>query len=83
MQTSQTSQTATPASACPVIIQIGDKGDTVKLLQRKLTGYGFPTTVDGIFGKNTQNSVKAFQLHYGLQADGIVGSQTWHKLGVC
>lgn len=37
---------------------------------------------DGIFGKDTYNAVKIFQRHNGLKDDGVVGPQTWRKLGV-
>ena len=37
---------------------------------------------DGIFGKNTYDAVKIFQRYNGLNDDGIVGPQTWRKLGV-
>lgn len=36
---------------------------------------------DGYFGKNTYNAVKLFQRNNGLNDDGIVGPQTWRKLG--
>lgn len=75
--------TSQAVTTCPLTIQIGATGDTVKLLQQKLTGYNFPTKVDGIFGNNTKKSVMAFQSHYHLQVDGIVGPKTWQKLGVC
>lgn len=37
---------------------------------------------DGIFGKVTEDAVKAFQKSKGLAADGIVGVKTWAALGV-
>lgn len=61
----------------------GDKGNTVKALQRMLIyegyncgGYG----ADGDFGNGTEKSVKAYQKDKKLTADGIVGQKTWSKL---
>ena len=61
----------------------GDKGNTVKALQRMLIyegyncgGYG----ADGDFGNGTEKSVKKYQADNKLTADGIVGAKTWAKL---
>ena len=55
----------------------GSKGDSVKKLQEKLNQLGFNCgEADGIFGINTYNAVKAFQLANGLTADGIAGYNT-------
>ena len=37
-------------------------------------------TVDGKYGNNTANAVKAFQTLAGITADGQVGSTTWNAL---
>ena len=36
--------------------------------------------IDGIFGSITDNAVKHYQIINGLEADGIVGQNTWYKL---
>lgn len=36
--------------------------------------------VDGIFGAQTENAVRAFQEIFGLSVDGIVGQATWYAL---
>jgi peptidoglycan hydrolase-like protein with peptidoglycan-binding domain len=36
--------------------------------------------VDGIFGRETEVAVKAFQRSRALVPDGIVGTRTWPKL---
>ena len=52
----------------------------VKILQAALCSHGFNVDVDGIFGANTCNALKAFQDSVGLIADGICGALTWTKL---
>lgn len=46
----------------------------------KRLGYN-PGTVDGYFGANTKNAVIDYQEDNGLTSDGIVGRNTWTKLG--
>ena len=49
----------------------GDKGMAVELMQQALQDQGYsPEKVDGIYGKDTQASVRAFQLDKGLPATG-------------
>ena len=38
------------------------------------------STVDGIYGSRTEESVRRFQQIFGLTADGIVGKATWYEL---
>jgi len=63
------------------VLCFGSQGQDVEYLQRRLNGIGFGSLiVDGIFGVATEEAVKKFQKYYGLNVDGIVGSQTWAKL---
>lgn len=64
-------------------LQIGDRGEKVKELQKQLEAVGFPcgnSGADGIFGEKTQEAVKKFQEIYGLQVDGLAGPATLSKL---
>ena len=36
--------------------------------------------VDGIFGTQTENAVRAFQRIFSLSSDGIIGKATWYQL---
>lgn len=65
------------------VLRRGLSGDPVKRLQERLAELGFdPCGADGAFGPNTDAAVKAFQQSRGLEADGVVGPQTWNKLGI-
>ena len=61
-------------------IKKGSQGDDVVDCQKLLNQQGFPTSVDGIFGSGTEQSVKSFQALNGLTPDGIVGQNTWAAL---
>ena len=49
--------------------------ETVKKLQAALH-----LIQDGVFGKITEEAVRAFQRKNNLKADGIVGEKTWEKI---
>lgn len=52
----------------------------IRAYQEALNRHGFACVVDGIAGPETFNAVKAFQASRGLEADGIVGEQTYPQL---
>ena len=63
------------------VLKSGCRGLDVTALQQKLKELSFYSgTCDGIFGRNTQNAVKAFQKANSLKADGIVGAATFAAL---
>ena len=63
------------------MVRMGDSGDAVMTLQTELNAQGYNCgEADGIFGQNTLNAVIAFQTANGLDADGVVGAQTWGAL---
>lgn len=70
----------------PSELSLGSRGRGVEILQYYLNYVAeFVSTVpslsiDGIFGEETENAVRAFQRTYGLAEDGIVGLRTWDRL---
>ncbi|KAL6618246.1 hypothetical protein LY90DRAFT_676245 [Neocallimastix californiae] len=67
----------------PPTLKFGDKGDNVIKLQELLISKGYecgPSGVDGIFGVETVNAVKAFQENHNIGKDGVVGPATWSIL---
>lgn len=61
-------------------LTVSSKGNDVKVLQQRLNVCGAKLKVDGVFGIGTANAVGAFQKHYGLTVDHIVGPKTNAKL---
>jgi hypothetical protein len=62
-------------------IRKGSKSaDAVVMLQGMLNRAGYPIGVDGMFGDETDRTVRDYQRASGLVVDGIVGEQTWLKL---
>lgn len=62
------------------ILRIGSKGTEVKNLQSNLNKIGFNLVADGIFGKATENAVKAVQSGAGLVVDGLAGPKTLYAV---
>lgn len=61
--------------------EVGDQGEDVAAIQAQLNNLGFNVgTADGDFGSLTASAVKAFQRERGLEADGVVGAQTYRAL---
>lgn len=63
------------------VLRKGMRGSDVAEIQSilKLIGYNIDS-IDGIFGENTEQAVKAFQRNNGLTADGVIGPRTYEKL---
>lgn len=62
----------------PPVLQLGDAGPAVELLQKALNAHVL--TVDGDFGLATHYAVCAFQASNGLVEDGVVDAATWKAL---
>lgn len=58
-------------------LKFGSRGDTVKQVQTLLG-----ITADGIYGKQTEAAVRAYQLAHSLTADGIAGAKTLASMGI-
>lgn len=72
----QTAQAASPAT-----LKVGSTGVDVPDLQYRLKTLGyFKSDITTYFGTTTLESLTRFQKDYGIEADGIAGSQTWATL---
>jgi murein L,D-transpeptidase YcbB/YkuD len=61
-------------------VKRGAKGATVRRLQALLTAAGYKTSIDGIFGSQTERQLRAFQNKHAKPVDGIAGPITWNAL---
>ncbi len=67
---------ARPASTAGPVLRRGDRGSAVRTWQRRLNQIGFPTGVDGIFGRATEAATRRLQRARNVKVDGIVGPTT-------
>ncbi len=59
------------------------RGEDVKKVQQALLVRGHaPGAADGVYGRGTEQAVRAFQIEAGLTADGKAGAQTFEALGL-
>lgn len=68
-----------PAEAANApVVQLGNRGDAVKLLESDLSQLGFyHGALDGFFGPQLQQATQDFQRNQGLRVDGVAGPETW------
>lgn len=70
-------------SSSPTLSKMGSYGNEVRQIQTLLRSWGYNiSAVDGVYGTNTRNAVRQFQINNGLQADGIAGAQTLGAMGI-
>ena len=71
------------------IVKSGSTGQAAKSAQTLLIGRGYycggsrasgREEADGIFGEKSDEAVKSFQGKMSLDADGVVGAETWKAL---
>ena len=73
--------TKTPAACVGVTLELGDKGDAVKAMQKRLRELDYINfTADGEFGDRTKAAVIAFQIANELTANGKANKATLDKL---
>lgn len=68
-------------------LKLGSGGEEVRTLQRELNRIreNYPAipkipTLSGIYTKETEDAVRAFQRIFGLAQDGITGRITWYRI---
>jgi len=61
-------------------LAIGNKGDDVLSVQKRLKELGYLKSADGYFGSKTDTAVRSFQNRNGLSVDGKVGPHTMSVL---
>ena len=63
-------------------LRLGDAGEAVRDVQRRLARLGFDLSRDpaATYGETTEAAVRQFQEQRGLRIDGICGHQTWSSL---
>lgn len=63
------------------LIKQGSRGAYVCIAQDNLNTLGYRTGgLDGVFGAQTRNATIQYQRKVGLDADGIIGCNTWRSL---
>lgn len=63
------------------VLKRGDRGKYVEDLQKNLKALGYVLDVDGVFGRSTETSVRAFQVENRLLVDGKAGIRTITAIG--
>lgn len=67
-------------------LSLGQRGPSVRTLQYYLSVIAYfnpnlnTVAIDGVFGEDTENAVKAFQSYYSLAPTGVVERTTWEKI---
>ena len=74
--------TPAPTDITARTLQVGDKGDDVLALQKRLAtlGYLSSSDADGIYGNKTKNALAEYQKAAGLSASGVCDYDTYLSL---
>lgn len=62
------------------VLRLGDVGDDVGLLQRRLVRAGYPVAVSHVYDAATEQAIEAVQTKTGIVVDGITGPKTQSAL---
>ena len=63
------------------VLKREDKGAAVQQVQVALASLGlYKSTIDGVYGRETELAVRIFQSNLALHIDGVVGQRTWEAL---
>lgn len=68
------------SAAFPALLRIGQRGESVRILQAALNKAAAGLVEDGIFGRATELAVERFQAAKGLVVDGLAGPATLSAL---
>jgi hypothetical protein len=68
------------APAFPGYCSLGSTGTATRQVQQRLVDRGWQVEVDGVFGHQTDATIRTFQGEKGLEIDGVVGPITWSTL---
>ncbi len=75
-----------PSSGSPVVrsgaLVAGNTGTDVVALQQRLADFGFSVFIDGIYGLETQQAVRAYQRVQGLPVTGIADRETLSSMNL-
>lgn len=74
------SNSSAESTATSTLIKFGDKGNSVKTLQKNLNKFNYNLYEDGDFGNSTLMAVRDFQSRNNISVDGVVGPSTLEKL---
>ena len=74
-ETSPQSPSPSPTEDQAGLLKVGDVGERVRELQRLLKRLGYDVHVNGIFDRETEEAVIAFEMETGLPADGGFGDE--------
>lgn len=64
-----------------ITLRLGEIGPFVEMLELALQRAGYDVDINGGFNEELEDAVKEFQRANNLTVDGIVGKNTWAKLG--